>query len=87
MPRIPPNGLLHWNAVSPGVGFELLPFDHGNNHFDTNVNAFWVMTGPDTALHVVSGGCNEMDERVDTRAFRRATQAEFEAAGEKFRFR
>jgi hypothetical protein len=87
MPKIPPDDLLHWNPDHAGVGFELLPFDHVNNHFDTDVNAFWVMTGPDTALHVFSGGCNELDERVSTRAFRRATGEEFEAVGAKFRFR
>lgn len=77
----PPDDLLHWNPDASGIVFELLRLNHGMNHVDSNVNAFWVMTGADTALHFWSGGCNEMHDHVHTRAFRRATEEEFAAGG------
>lgn len=79
----PPDDLLHWNPDASGVVFELLRLNHGMNHGDSDVNAFWVMTGADTALHVWSGGCNETHAHVHSRAFRRATEEEFAAVSRR----
>lgn len=77
--RHPPRQL-HWDPDESGVVFELFPVNHMMNHVDTDEHHFWVMTGPDTALHVSSGGCNSMADEVRARTFRRATPAEFAAA-------
>lgn len=71
--------LLHWDPDEFGLVSEFQPMDHFMNHMDTDFRVFWVMTGPDTAEWVSTGGCNLFEDQFVRRSFRRVSSAEYEA--------
>lgn len=71
---------LHWDPDELGLVVEFLPMGHVMNHLDTDLRVFWVMTGPDTAKWISTGGCNAFEGDLFKRSFRRVTRAGYEAA-------
>lgn len=79
----PEDGTLHWDPDEFGLVAEFLPMEHIVNHLDTDERVFWVMTGPDTAKWISTGGCNAFEGDIFKRSFRRVTRARYEAAAQR----
>lgn len=71
---------MHWDPDEFGLVSEFLPnFEH-INLVTTDLHVFWVMTGPDTARWISTGGDGYGEDEIGVRSFRRVSRAEYEAA-------